>query len=113
MLTWMEEHPLPFGVTTNNVDQLDRASLRRFTFRIHFGYLRADQLVRACRQMLDVRVAENRLASLDRATIADVLLTRRQADALGVATDHAQVLHLLRETMNQREGFRRPIGFAA
>ncbi|WP_421718060.1 AAA family ATPase [Algiphilus sp.] len=113
MLTWMEEHPLPFGVTTNNVDQLDRASLRRFTFRIHFGYLRSEQLAHACRQLLDLCVAEARLAALDRATIADVLLTRRQADALGVATDRSQVLHLLRETMIQREGFRRPVGFAA
>lgn len=113
LLTWMEAHPLPFGVTTNNVDQFDRASLRRFTFRIHFGYLRADQLVIACRQMLGVRVEENRLASLDRATVADVLLTRQQADALGVASDQAQILHLLRETIVQREGFRRPVGFAA
>jgi AAA+ superfamily predicted ATPase len=33
MLTWMEEHALPFACTTNLLDRLDRASLRRFLIR--------------------------------------------------------------------------------
>ncbi|MHA7834146.1 MAG: AAA family ATPase [Algiphilus sp.] len=113
ILTWMEEHPLPFGVTTNNVDQLDRASLRRFTFRIHFDYLREGQLAQACERFLGMRFPVSSLSPLERATVADVLLARRQAEALGVEADPDQVLQLLRETMIQREGFRRPIGFAA
>lgn len=39
MLTWMESHPLPFVCTTNLVDQLDPASLRRFTFKLRFDPL--------------------------------------------------------------------------
>ena len=42
MLTWMESHPLPFACTTNLMDRLDAASLRRFTFKIQMGYLTRD-----------------------------------------------------------------------
>lgn len=43
MLTWMESHPLPFACTTNLVDRLDPASLRRFSLKIGFGPLNAVQ----------------------------------------------------------------------
>jgi SpoVK/Ycf46/Vps4 family AAA+-type ATPase len=39
MLTWMESHPLPFVCTTNFLSSLDPASLRRFTFKLDFGFL--------------------------------------------------------------------------
>ena len=42
MLTWMESHPLPFACTTNLMDRLDAASLRRFTFKIRMDYLRRE-----------------------------------------------------------------------
>ena len=44
MLTWMESHPLPFVCSTNLMDRLDTASLRRFTFKIRFDYLRPGQV---------------------------------------------------------------------
>lgn len=43
MLTWMENHPLPFACTTNLVERLDPASLRRFSLKIRFGPLNAVQ----------------------------------------------------------------------
>lgn len=43
MLTWMEHHPLPFACTTNLVDKLDPASLRRFSLKIAFGAIDAAQ----------------------------------------------------------------------
>ncbi len=39
MLTWMEQHPLPFACTTNLADRLDRASLRRFLVKVRFEWL--------------------------------------------------------------------------
>ncbi len=44
MLTWMETHPYPFICTTNFMDTLDEASLRRFTFKIKFKYMTAQQV---------------------------------------------------------------------
>ncbi len=36
MLTWMERHPYPFACTTNLMDSLDPATLRRFLFKVRF-----------------------------------------------------------------------------
>jgi transitional endoplasmic reticulum ATPase len=46
MLTWMESHPLPFVCTTNLMDRLDQASLRRFTLKLRFEPLNTEQAVR-------------------------------------------------------------------
>jgi hypothetical protein len=39
LLNWMESHPLPFACTTNIIEKLDRASLRRFTFSVRLKYM--------------------------------------------------------------------------
>jgi len=44
MLTWMENHPLPFICTTNLATRLDPAAHRRFTFRIRFTWLGPTQI---------------------------------------------------------------------
>lgn len=36
MLTWMERHPYPFACSTNLMDSLDRATYRRFLFKVRF-----------------------------------------------------------------------------
>ena len=43
MLTQMENHPLPFVCTTNLHERLDKASLRRFTFKVKYDYLSPQQ----------------------------------------------------------------------
>jgi SpoVK/Ycf46/Vps4 family AAA+-type ATPase len=43
MLTWMESHPCPFACTTNLMESLDPASLRRFTFKIKFDFMTSHQ----------------------------------------------------------------------
>ena len=43
MLTWMESHRFPFACTTNFVEKLDPATLRRFTFKVKLGYLTTEQ----------------------------------------------------------------------
>ncbi|MBX9845215.1 MAG: ATP-binding protein [Xanthobacteraceae bacterium] len=47
MLTWMENHPRPFVCTTNLMDRVDQASLRRFTFKLHLEALDARQSAQA------------------------------------------------------------------
>ena len=44
MLTQMESHPLPFVCTTNLMDDLDQASLRRFTFKVKYDFLTRRQM---------------------------------------------------------------------
>lgn len=47
MLSQMEDHPLPFICSTNAAHSLDMASLRRFTFKVDFDFLKRDQLRKA------------------------------------------------------------------
>jgi SpoVK/Ycf46/Vps4 family AAA+-type ATPase len=54
MLTWMENHPLPFVCTTNLVDRLDQASLRRFTLKLRFDSLDPERAARAFKHFLGV-----------------------------------------------------------
>ena len=49
MLTQMESHPLPFVCTTNLMDDLDQASLRRFTFKVKYDFLTRQQVAVAFR----------------------------------------------------------------
>ena len=47
MLTWMESHPYPFICTTNLMDTLDPASLRRFSFKVKYDFLTSQQVKEA------------------------------------------------------------------
>ncbi|MGI9569001.1 MAG: AAA family ATPase, partial [Desulfobulbia bacterium] len=49
MLTWMEVHPFPVCFTTNLMDRMDSASLRRFTFHIRFEFMDESALRHAYR----------------------------------------------------------------
>lgn len=50
MLTWMESHPLPFACTTNLIEAMDAAAMRRFSFKLRFDYLDARRVRLAFRR---------------------------------------------------------------
>ena len=54
MLTQMEAFSGVFVATTNLVDELDPAALRRFDLKAHFGYLRAEQAAELLRRHCSV-----------------------------------------------------------
>ena len=54
MLTQMEAFAGVFVATTNLVDELDPAALRRFDLKAHFGYLRAEQVAELLRRHCSV-----------------------------------------------------------
>ena len=43
-LTQMEDHPYPFIMTTNLKDKIDKASLRRFVFKIKYEYMKPENI---------------------------------------------------------------------
>jgi SpoVK/Ycf46/Vps4 family AAA+-type ATPase len=112
MLTWMEQHPLPFCCTTNMMERFDSASLRRFTFHILFHYLDTAALARAYAiffQMADVPPDGLGFANL---TPGDFAQARRQADMLGIAEDADRVIALIADISRQKPGSpRAAIGF--
>jgi SpoVK/Ycf46/Vps4 family AAA+-type ATPase len=104
MLTWMEQHPLPFCCTTNMMERFDSASLRRFTFHILFTYLDAKALARAYAvffQMADV--PPHGLVFLNM-TPGDFAQARRQADMLGIVEDAERIIALIAEISRTKPG---------
>lgn len=81
MLTWMESHPLPFVCTTNLIDRLDQASLRRFTLKLRFASLNPTQTNLAFECFFGI-AAPRRLA--DGLTPGDFATVRRKRDLLSI-----------------------------
>ena len=110
MLTWMEQHPLPFACTTNLPDRLDAASLRRFLIKLKLGWLTAAQARMAFRQILDAEPPPG-LDGLHTLTPADFTLVRRRAALTGNEADPATLLRLLEAECEGRVGGKTTVGF--
>jgi SpoVK/Ycf46/Vps4 family AAA+-type ATPase len=111
MLTWMEQHRLPFACTTNLPERLDRASLRRFLVKVRFGWLTPPQARLAFRRFFGI-VAPPALDGLRTLTPADFALVQRRGAMLGAA-EPDELVRLLAAECGERVGGRAPVGFAA
>ncbi len=109
MLTWMESHPLPFVCTTNFAENLDPATQRRFTFRIRFDFLSADQLPLAWAAHFPCPPPAG-LPALERLALGDFANVARRMRALGEA-DPREILRELTREATSKVGAGRPIGF--
>ena len=110
MLTWMEQHSLPFACTTNLPDRLDPACLRRFLVKIRLEWLRAAQARLAFRRFFGLEPHPG-LDTLRTLTPADFALVRRRALVTGDGDDPAGLLHLLSAECEGRVGAPVPVGF--
>lgn len=118
MLTQMESFGGVFVATTNLMDGLDQAALRRFDLKLRFGYLRPEQ----SRRMLtrhsddlgltapaaDVSDAVSRLAAL---TPGDVAAAARQHRFRPFASPAELLRALVGECELKASGPQRTIGF--
>ena len=120
MLQGMERFQGLFVCTTNLMDRLDAAALRRFTFKIAFHPLRpAQRLALFAREALGNALAtlppdwRQRLLRLDRLTLGDLATVRRQADLLQETLSPETFLQQLEAEHRLKPEVRehRPIGF--
>lgn len=119
LLTQMEAFEGIFVCTTNLMDRLDQASLRRFAFKVKFDYLTADQrwsmfLNELARMGCDVDHApdwERRVRSLDTLTPGDFAVVSRQVAMLGETPAPGAVYEVLRGECEAKEKMSRPMGF--
>ena len=79
MLTWMESHEYPFVCTTNLLDTLDEASLRRFTFKIKFDFMKKEQVNTAFEHFFGIKNADINIKGL---TAGDFATVKKKADFL-------------------------------
>ena len=111
MLTWMEIHPLPFACTTNLVEQLDPATARRFSLKIGFLPLSAQQR-EACFRRFFKSDPPAGLWALDQLTPGDFAVVAKRSKLLGISQPDA-LLGELRREQAAKPNTRNPIGFRA
>ncbi len=111
MLTWMENHPLPFACTTNLVDQLDPATARRFSLRIGFLPLNLTQRQACFRRFFNTDSPVD-LHFLDQLTPGDFAVVNKRCTLLGITEPAAIVKELTRE-QTSKPNANHPIGFRA
>lgn len=117
MLTQMEAFDGLFICSTNLMQRLDAASLRRFALKIKFDYLQPEQRWRLfCTQAkklslkneTEYRSALNQLSNL---TPGDFATVRRQAKLLNVTLTAEELLQRLKHECQSKTGSSRQIGF--
>ena len=110
MLSRMEAAEHPFACTTNLMDSLDPATLRRFLFKVEFRPLSAAGARAMFRAALGVEPPAG-LDALDGLAPGDFALVARKARVLGVG-DPGGLLALLRAESEAKSGGRRVrVGF--
>lgn len=121
LLTRLEAFDGMFVASTNLIDTLDPAALRRFDFKLRFDYLDPHQrlqlferhaLHHGLREDLDPLDRAQRLQRLDRLTPGDFAALRLRLEAAGGHAGHSDLLSWLAEEQALKPGNRRPIGFA-
>jgi len=109
MLTWMESHPLPFACTTNLMDAVDLAAMRRFTFKLRFEHLDPPR----------VRAAFERFFGVDWPQVVplpaqlapgDFAVVAQRARIEGV-DDQVKLANMLVEECRHKPGRSRGMGF--
>lgn len=113
MLTWMESHPLPFVCTTNLMERLDRACLRRFTFKVRFDSLPPEQIRLAFRRFFGLESPARLLSGAVELTPGDFALVARKALLLGTSEDASALAAMLEaEALARPRGTAKAIGFS-
>lgn len=112
MLTQMESAKTPFICTTNLKDNLDQASLRRFTFKVKFDYLQFEQVQEAFFHFFGHPILPESAYGLDMLTPGDFAVVEKKADFFDVMEDEDALVKMLAQEMeNKNENKNRKIGF--
>lgn len=111
LLVAIESHPLPFACTTNHLEMLDPAALRRFGFKIRFDPLTRPQTALAFERFFG-RAPPAPMRAIDGLTPGDFAVVAKRLRFLGAAgTSDAAILEMLdQEAAVKNRGARR-IGF--
>ena len=111
MLTWMEDHPLPVCFTTNFMERVDTASLRRFTFQIVLSYLDKAGLRRAWQVFFGSDRIPPEAAGIANLTPGDFAKARKQAEVLGVLDNPMRLAEIMGDISRSKPDARGSMGF--
>ena len=99
MLTQMEKHELPFVCTTNLMDNLDKACLRRFTFKVEYKYMTPEQNSLAFDHFFKMKDVD--LSHISTLAPGDFVVVKEKAEIMGYLDNKDELIKMLE--MEQRQ----------
>ena len=109
MLTQMENYPYPFVCTTNLMGSLDKASLRRFTFKVAYEYMTAEQSSKAFKHFFNFSNVD--LSYLNSLAPGDFAVVRQKAEILGLLDNKEELVKMLENEQLNKAPIQHKIGF--
>ena len=109
MLTQMECHPYPFICTTNLMNSLDKASLRRFTFKVKYDYMTPEQSSLAFKHFFNI--SDINLSHLNSLTPGDFVVVKQKAEILGILDNVPELIKMLEVEQQNKAPVQHKIGF--
>ena len=99
MLTQMEKHEFPFVCTTNLMNNLDKASLRRFTFKVEYKYMTTEQNTLAFEHFFKIKDVD--LSHITTLAPGDFVVVKEKAEIMGYLDNKDELIKMLE--MEQRQ----------
>lgn len=99
-LVGLEGHKYPVCVTTNNIDKIDRAALRRFLFKLEFNYLTKKQSELAYADFFE-RKAPKTIEGIGGLVPSDFATVQKKARFFGELDDD-ELIDLLKSEVNTK-----------
>lgn len=109
MLTQMEKATHPFVCTTNLMDKLDKASLRRFTFKVKYDYMTEEQRNLCFEHFFNIKDVD--LEHLPSLTPGDFVVVKDKAEILGFMDNKEELLKMLEMEQLNKAPVSKKIGF--
>jgi SpoVK/Ycf46/Vps4 family AAA+-type ATPase len=111
LLRALEDHPLPVFCSTNLIDNIDRAAIRRFTFKIAFKPLTPGQIDLAYMHFFDMDAPDN-IRHLDNLTASDFATVERRRKLLNIPkTDPSAIATEILDEVRSKGPLTAKIGF--
>ena len=102
----LEAATTPVIITTNLMDSLDQAALRRFVFKVGFKYMTKAQVKEAFKTFYGMTVSDEE-ANISYVTPGDFAVIQKQLDYLGEKPTVAKIKELLMEEIkNKKDDFK-------
>lgn len=106
-LTQMEDHPYPFIMTTNLKDKIDKASLRRFVFKIKYDYMKPENINAGIKTYFgkNFKLTDNQIKEFKYLCAGDFKVAKQKMDIL----EHGQYTNELIYKYLKQEQFEKDI----
>jgi SpoVK/Ycf46/Vps4 family AAA+-type ATPase len=101
-LSAMESCSVPFCGTSNHLDKIDKAILRRFVFKLHFDYLTPSQARYAFEKIFGL-MAPWEISEIKNLTSGDFSVVKKKALILGCLNDADTLFKMLKEELKNKE----------